>query len=273
VDADDAALLVAARAGDGAAFETFYRRWLPVVTRFHLRRGGSREAAFDLTAETFAGVVASLADFDPERGSAAAWLFGIAEHKLGTSRRRGRVEARARRELGYRRVALEDEDLARVEELVSLDGPQRVKSLLAELPSEQEAAVRARVLDERSYVEIATELSCSEAVVRQRVHRGLRRLRERMAATVALVLALAVAGSVVTTAPHGGIGRASATRSLSAEVVNPKCSRCRTLGGQLHGPMASGVLGGGTGSPATAPERRGLAVVSWSQSQSAPVSG
>jgi RNA polymerase sigma factor (sigma-70 family) len=181
-DANDAALLLAARAGDYAAFELFYRRWLPVVTRFHLRRGGSREAAFDLTAETFAGVVASLGKFDPEQGSAAAWLFGIAEHKLGTSRRRGRVEARARRELGCGRLTLDDEDLTRVEELASLGGSERVQALLAELPPDQEAAVRARVLDERSYVEIAIELRCSEAVVRQRVHRGLQRLRERMVA-------------------------------------------------------------------------------------------
>ncbi len=180
VDGDDAALLLAARAGDCAAFELFYRRWLPVVTRFHLRRSGSREAAFDLTAETFAGLVATLEDFDQQRGSAAAWLFGIAEHKLGTSRRRGRVEARARRELGHRRLSLDDEDLARVDELASLGGYERVQELLSELPAEQEAAVRARVLDERSYAEIAVELRCSQAVVRQRVHRGLHRLRERL---------------------------------------------------------------------------------------------
>jgi RNA polymerase sigma factor (sigma-70 family) len=181
IDADDSVLLLSAGAGDYVAFEFFYRRWLPVVTRFHLRRAGSREAAFDLTAETFAAVVTSLGDFDPERGSAAAWLFGIAEHKLATSRRRGRVEAKARRALGHRRLILEDEDLARVDELASLGGYERVQGLLAELPGDQEAAVRARVLDERSYVEIAVELRCSEAVVRQRVHRGLRRLRERMA--------------------------------------------------------------------------------------------
>ena len=179
--ADDAALLVAAARGDGAAFELFYRRWLPVVTRFHRRRVASREAAFDLTAETFAGVVVSLDDFDPARGSAAGWLFGIAEHKLHTSFRRGRVEARARRELGHGRLVLDDEDLARVEELASLGGEARVQELLGELPERQEAAVRARVLDERSYAEIAVDLRCSEAVVRQLVHRGLRRLRERVA--------------------------------------------------------------------------------------------
>ena len=178
---DDGALLVAAAGGDSAAFERFYRRWLPVVTRYHLRRAGSRELAFDLTAETFAAVVVALGDFDPARGSGPGWLFAIAEHKLRSSYRRGRVEARARRALGHRRLLLDDEDLARVEELASLGGASRVQELLAELPAGQEQAVRARVLDERSYADIAAQLRCSEAVARQRVHRGLERLRSRLA--------------------------------------------------------------------------------------------
>lgn len=178
---DDGALLLAAAGGESEAFECFYRRWLPVVTRYHLRRVGSRELAFDLTAETFAAVVVALGDFDPARGSAPGWLFAIAEHKLRSSYRRGRVEARARRELGHRRLLLDDEDLARVEELASLGGDARIQSLLAELPAEQERAVRARVLEERSYADIAVEVRCSEAVVRQRVHRGLQRLRSRLA--------------------------------------------------------------------------------------------
>jgi RNA polymerase sigma factor (sigma-70 family) len=178
---DDGALLIAAASGDQPAFDCFYRRWLPVVTRYHLRRVGSRELAFDLTAETFAAVVVGLDGFDPRRGSAAGWLFAIAEHKLRSSLRRGQVEARARRSLGHRRLELDDQDLARVDELASLGGATQLEKLLAELPDAQEQAVRARVLDERSYADIASALRCSEAVVRQRVHRGLERLRERLA--------------------------------------------------------------------------------------------
>lgn len=180
---DDNALLLAAAEGDEAAFETFYLRWLPVVAGFHLRRVGSREAAFDLTAETFAAVVVACGRFDPTKGSAANWLFAIAEHKLADSLRRGRVEARARHALGHRPIVLEDDDLLRVEELASRVEGALLDELLAELPAQQRAAIRARVLDERPYAHIAAELDCSEAVVRQRVHRGLRRLRERLGET------------------------------------------------------------------------------------------
>jgi RNA polymerase sigma-70 factor, ECF subfamily len=180
---DDAGLLLAAASGDDRAFAVFYRRWLPVVTGYHLRRTRSRELAFDLTAETFAAVVADLSRFDPERGSAPGWLFEIAEHKLLDSGRRARVESSARMRLAHDPVVLDDSDLERVDELASLGNVGRLDRLLAKLPAAQRDAVRARVLDERSYAEIAVEMDCSEAVVRQRVHRGLGRLRERLRET------------------------------------------------------------------------------------------
>jgi RNA polymerase sigma-70 factor (ECF subfamily) len=181
--ADDRDLLRAAAGGDDRAFAEFYRRWLPLVTAYHLRRTRSRELAFDLTAETFAAVVADLERFDPARGSPAAWLFEIAEHKLLDSQRRARVASSARTRLGHDPLVLEDRDLERVEELASPGEDRRLERLLARLPVPQREAVRARVLEERSYAEIAGEMECSEAVVRQRVHRGLSRLRERLKET------------------------------------------------------------------------------------------
>ena len=182
-DSDDAGLLLAAASGDDRAFAEFYRRWLPLVTGYHLRRTRSRELAFDLTAETFAAVVTDLRRFDPGRGSAAGWLFEIAEHKLLDSMRRARVESSARARLGHEPLMLEDHDLRRVEELASRGDRAQLDRLLNQLPGSQRDAVRARVLDERSYAEIAGEMACSEAVVRQRVHRGLSRLRERLRET------------------------------------------------------------------------------------------
>jgi len=51
---------------------------------------------------------------------------------------------------------------------------------LAGLPADQREALLKRVVQERSYEEIAHELRCSEVVVRQRVSRGLRTLRSEM---------------------------------------------------------------------------------------------
>jgi len=92
--------------------------------------------------------------------------------------RRKRIENSARRRLGPEPVALTDEDLERVDELVGMDG--RLKALSDGLPAEQRNAVFARIIDERPYEEIAAELRCSQSVVPQRVSRGLRTLRSEL---------------------------------------------------------------------------------------------
>ena len=54
------------------------------------------------------------------------------------------------------------------------------RAWLEQLAPDQRAAVRAHVIDERAYGEIAGELNTSEAVVRKRVSRGLAAMRVRM---------------------------------------------------------------------------------------------
>jgi RNA polymerase sigma factor (sigma-70 family) len=178
---DDDLLLAAAARGDGVAFAVFYRRHLPAVLSFLVARVASREVAADLAAETFAGALLSCRRFSAGGEPAVAWLLGIARNKLRESARRRRVEDGARRRLAMPPLALEDEDLARVDELAAAG--VRALDLLEALSPAQREAVRARVLDEREYAELAIELGCSEQVVRQRVSRGLRELRDLMEGT------------------------------------------------------------------------------------------
>lgn len=176
----DAQLLSAVMAGDGEAFAVFYRRHLPAVAAFLLRETGSREATADLAAEVFAAVFLVARRFrDREGGSARPWVLGIARNKLLESRRRGRVEDRARRRLAFEPEVLDDDDLARVDELAAAADQPALK-LVERLPDHQREAVRSRVIEEREYSEIARQLSCSELVARQRVSRGLARLRDQL---------------------------------------------------------------------------------------------
>ncbi|MDQ6607792.1 MAG: RNA polymerase sigma factor [Actinomycetota bacterium] len=174
----DAVLLRAAAKGEGAAFAVFYRRHLPAVVGFLVGKTGDPEVSADLAAEVFAAVFLFARRFRPRGdGSAAPWVRGIAQNKLRESRRRGRVEDRARRRLAFEPEALDDGDIARVEQLASGSG---VVELVDQLPEGQRAAVHSRVVDGRGYAEIAEELNCSELVVRQRVSRGLSRLRDQL---------------------------------------------------------------------------------------------
>jgi RNA polymerase sigma factor (sigma-70 family) len=176
--------LLAATATDAEAFAAFYRRHLRSVLAYLVHRTGRPELAADLAAETFAAALQSLPTYQ-ETGVARAWLFGIANHKLADSARRHAVADRSRRELGMAAVELTDHDLERAEELLDAQRlATDLDALLQELPEEQREALQARIVDERDYRELAAEWSCSEAVVRQRVSRGLTALRRRLGAAV-----------------------------------------------------------------------------------------
>jgi RNA polymerase sigma-70 factor (ECF subfamily) len=176
---DDDVMLVARSArGDKAAFTELYDRYLPLVLRWSLRETGNREIAADLAAETFAAALIASPRYRPGKGSVGTWLLGIARNKLRESRRRRRIESSARRRLRLEPAVFGEEDFERVEELTSLD--RGVVGLLETLPPALREAVSQRVIEERSYEEIAEELCCSESLVRQRVSRGLRTLRSEL---------------------------------------------------------------------------------------------
>lgn len=160
------------------AFGVFYRRHVDAILAFFRVRTGDPELAADLMAETFAAALLAAPRFKRRREPAAAWLFTIARRKLIDSWRRGRVEDAARRKLGLEPLEIDDGGLARIDAMVDEERePLPLIELMNRLPADQRDALRLRVLDEREYAEIASELECSEAVVRQRVSRATRALR------------------------------------------------------------------------------------------------
>jgi RNA polymerase sigma-70 factor (ECF subfamily) len=167
----------AAMAGsfDPAAFGELYRRHERSIAGFLMRRTGKADLAADLTAEVFAAALLAWRRQARPALDERAWLFGIAQHKLVDSYRRGRVEDEARVRLGMRATVITDESLMQIE---ALTAETPALELVEQLPAEQRVAITARVIDERDYPEIASELRLSAQVVRKRVSRGLRRLRE-----------------------------------------------------------------------------------------------
>jgi RNA polymerase sigma-70 factor (ECF subfamily) len=176
----DEALLASART-DAEAFTRFYRRHAAPVLGYLVRRTGDPELGADLTAETFACALEGLDRFDPERGSAVNWLFGIARHQLLRTFQRGRVERRARDRLGMGRIELDEDALERIAALAESDA---TAALLADaldaLPTDQRAALTARVLEEQDYSAIAASSGTAEATIRKRVSRALDTLRNAL---------------------------------------------------------------------------------------------
>jgi RNA polymerase sigma-70 factor (ECF subfamily) len=171
-DTDEALL----QSGDLEDFGVFYDRYVRTLLAFFQRRTGNPEIAADLTAETFAAAMVARKRFRPREAGAAAWLFTIAHHKLSDYRRRGRAEGRMRERLGMEPVPVGSEDA----ELIRWLGEEVAVQIIEELPVEQREAVRAHVLEDRGYAEIARDERVAEATVRKRVSRGLRLLRDRV---------------------------------------------------------------------------------------------
>jgi RNA polymerase sigma-70 factor (ECF subfamily) len=89
--------------------------------------------------------------------------------------RRGRAERAALERLGVARPELDDSSLARIEELA---GVATMRALFGEqlrsLSLEHQEALRLRVVEERSYPEVAAQLGVCEQTARARVSRALR---------------------------------------------------------------------------------------------------
>ncbi len=168
----DEQLMRATCGGEADAFGELFERHYALVLAYLVRRA-EREAAADLLAETFTRALVAVHDGRAPRGSTAApWLLTIARNALIDHHRRDRAQASVRDRLALERLEPTGADLARLESL-----GDDLETALANLPADQRDALRARVLDERTYPEIARAQRTSESVIRQRVSRALRRLR------------------------------------------------------------------------------------------------
>ncbi len=171
----DYELLRRSRSGE-EPFTVFYRRHERLVAGWLVRQTGRPDLAADLTAEVFAAAYIAALRFRPGPEPAAAWLLGIARNKLLRSLRNERTEASARRRLAMRAVPIDDDAIAAI---ASIDGSELL-AFLDDLPEGQRDAVRARVVEDLGYGELAKRLDVTEQVARKRVSRGLRQLRQHL---------------------------------------------------------------------------------------------
>ncbi len=161
------------------AFDVFYVRHSQAIVSYLWRHTRNQDVALDLTSETFAVALESIARYDPAKGDARGWLFGIAKITMLASYRQQSAEQSARRRLGLTVTGYSDEAWDEAEARLDASLPGLVDGV-AELPRAERLAVVARILDERDYSDIAASEHATEAAIRQRVKRGLGRLRKQI---------------------------------------------------------------------------------------------
>ena len=172
------ATVAAPQADDAvAAFEAVYRANVAAIAAYFARRCSEPQSVADLTSETFVQAVGSLRTFDPHRGTARGWLFGIArrvyaQHYEQTLNGRHAVVALAGRR------ALDDDQL---EDMAARIDDQRAgRELLAaarRLSAVERGAVELVDLAGLTPREAASVLGVSPGTLRVRLARARKRLR------------------------------------------------------------------------------------------------
>jgi RNA polymerase sigma-70 factor (ECF subfamily) len=171
-------LLRRSAAGDEDAFLALYRRRQAGIFRFALHMSGNPSTAEEVTQEVFLTVIREGGRFDSARGSAGAYLFGVA---------RNQVLKHLERDRPY--VSMNDEesaaepvavgpcplgDLTRAEVIAS------VRQAVLSLPAGYREAVVLCDLEEMSYADAAVALNVPIGTVRSRLSRGRVLLLEKL---------------------------------------------------------------------------------------------
>lgn len=142
--------------------------------RFHV---DSADVADDVTADTFLKVFRAADRYDPARGAARIWVFGIARNTLRDHLRRDRV--RRHTSLGAMRDLAVDAPSPE-ERLLWEEQVGRLLFAVNELSANDREIVGLRYGSELDNAAIAAVLGIGESGVRTRLWRALSRLRTIM---------------------------------------------------------------------------------------------
>jgi len=171
---EERALRAAVLSGDETAWRVLYERHFDALfAHVYSRVACDPERAGEAVQDCWMTVVRRMRTFDPSRGSFGAWLRGIADHVgLGQKRRWARRQRLAEAAPETRAFAAPD---------TSLEAAERVAWVLAGLPKEYEAVLRAKYEEEEPVAAIAASWGRSAKAVESLLSRARSAFRQRWA--------------------------------------------------------------------------------------------
>jgi RNA polymerase sigma factor (sigma-70 family) len=175
-DRQRAAWMVAAQAGDRAAYEALLRDCVSFIQAVARRQGVPRDLIDDVVQDTLLAVHGARHTYDPRR-SFSGWLAVIAQRRaidvLRSVGRRGRREVHAPPEYENH----PDESTNPERDVEVADRLVGLAPAIAALPEKQRQAVRHLVIEERSLSETAALTGDTKGALKVNLHRALRKLR------------------------------------------------------------------------------------------------
>jgi RNA polymerase sigma-70 factor (ECF subfamily) len=161
-----------------AEFEQIYLSNIDVLMGYFARRCAEPQTVADLTSETFVRAAGGFAGFDPRKGSARAWLFGIAARVYAQHCEQSANGRDAIARLAGRRPL----DVDEIDELADRIDAERAGAALIQrcsrLPALERTAIELVDLAGLTPKEAASALGTSRVVLRKRLSRARNRLRK-----------------------------------------------------------------------------------------------
>lgn len=158
-------------------FERLYRANVHAVASFFARRTTDPQTIADLTADTFVAAITSMGTFDPAKGTARAWVLGIARRVYAAH-----CEARTRQHDQVLRLAgrrdIASDHIEELEARIDAERPgRRLLRSLAALPEPDRTAVELVDIAGLRPSEAAKVLGTTAGAFRIRLMRARARLR------------------------------------------------------------------------------------------------
>lgn len=162
--------------GDRSAFGRLYEHFAPRIKAYLLKIGVASEQAEDLAQETMVKVWRKAALFEPEKASAATWIYTIARNaRIDALRRQSRPDLDPN-EPGVIPEAEPQAD-------ATVERKQRDSAILRifnELPPNQREVVALHFYEDEPHSAIAERLSIPLGTVKSRLRLAFARIRREM---------------------------------------------------------------------------------------------
>ena len=163
------------------AFALLYEAVAPRAYGLFLRVLQDVHQAEEVTQEVFLQLWQTAAHFDPERGSAAAWVMTLA-HRRAVDRVRGSEASRRRDAVHAVRSANTPYDTTAETVDASLEA-DRVRAALAALSPAQQRAIELAYFDGRTYREVSLLTRVPLGTAKGRIRDAMIALRGRLSPT------------------------------------------------------------------------------------------
>ncbi len=175
----DEQLLRQMQEGSEQALAALYQRYQGGLYRFALHMSGNSTLAEEVTQETFLQLIQRPEGYQEQRGSLAAFLFGIARNLTRRGLRQQNAWDQLDDEALEREISLPRcEDV--LQELTRTEDLEQLRKAVLALPEMYREAIVLCDLQEASYAEAAELLGCSPGTVASRLHRARLMLQRRL---------------------------------------------------------------------------------------------